>query len=416
MTDDRFHIDEDDEVFAECMHCQIACRKDRAMKKKCFICKKEVCLHDRCAEKFYKWSKGVKTFEKKKFLAHYFKFFCLRCKHESCHFCEKKHNVNEDSSFPVMCSEGHWLIVSRKCAPKKFKGATSKTPWFCKHHSIENEKEEEEEIQEESTGNELPTPEFILEKMGVVLPIETKEFPSLPTYEKISKWSKAKKNRPFTYFYKLAAKDGFDMNGFHDNVIRDFKTRVDYLHGGNMAKGKLPKNHVTENRNNVAFLKYLKEKIPRQKLYNTIVTNKIELPYYISPYLLDILHSFGESGWLNDELIGTFYSLLQEFVIIENEDKDHKFPVIFLDTQCIHNFYPKVLQWPHLQFEYLFDIRWVSDKTNLDTYAALYKFWFEEKNAGNIGNININNMFTLLNDKNEVSLLNFNVYSQMVYP
>ena len=411
--DDRFNIDPNDEVFAECHHCQIACKKDRAIIKKCFICKKEGYLHDRCAKDFYTWSKGVKIFDKKKFLAHYFKFFCLKCRHDSCHFCEKKHNVGEDSSFPVVCSEGHWLIVSRKCAPKNFKGATTRTNWLCKEHSV---KEEKEEVEEEATDDNLPAPELILDFMGVMLPSELKDiFPPLPTYDKITRWSKAKKKKPFTFFHKLAAKDGFDMNAFHENVIMDFKSRVDYLHGGNMAKGKLPKNAQNENKKNVIFLKYLKENINDRQRYDTIVTNQIQLPYHISPYLLDILHSFNADGWLNDEIIGTFYSFLQEYVILENKDKDHKYPVIFLDTQCINNFHPQIMQWPHLDFQKLFDLDWVSHKHNLETFAALYKFWFEEKNAGNICNVNINNMLTLLEDKNEVSLLKFIVYSQIVH-
>ena len=165
-------------------------------------------MHPRCAAIFYKWSKGVKTFDKRKFRTHHFKFFCFSCKHDSCHFCEKKHNIGEDSSFLVMCSEGHWLAVSKKCAPNNFKGATTKTTWFCKKHSVKEEEEKAEEEAVDENENVLPTPEFILEKMGVVLPIEAHDNRSFPPYDKIRKWSKPKKKRPLTFFYKLKAKEG----------------------------------------------------------------------------------------------------------------------------------------------------------------------------------------------------------------
>ena len=92
-------------------------------------------MHNRCASKFYTWTKRVNTFDEKKFVRHHYKYYCAACLDKECSFCKKKHNVGEEKSYPVCCSGGHWLIVTSKCAPKAFRGATLRTKWYCKKHT-----------------------------------------------------------------------------------------------------------------------------------------------------------------------------------------------------------------------------------------------------------------------------------------
>ena len=61
----------------------------------------------------------------------------------------------------------------------------------------------------------------------------------------------------------------------------------------------------------------------------------------MSPDSLDTLYSLGLPGWLNDEVIGMFYSLLKEFIIIENRESEQTIPVIYLDSHAYLFMYPQ---------------------------------------------------------------------------
>ena len=385
----------EDKDVASCPYCQSICSRKNSIRKKCYCCNDVYFLHHKCASKFYTWTKGDDAFEETKFTKPQFKFYCSDCLREECNFCGKKHNIGEDKSFPVMCSQGHWLIASMKCSPKSFQGASKKKEWFCKEHSSLKSKVVNKASDEEVVNENLLSPEEILTILGV-LPISENQDIHLPPYPKIKSWAILKKKKPLSYFRKLHSNKNVDMEKFHNSFLNMFKKRIDQL---NNPSRRLTKKEKEERKDDKDFLDYLKDNFwGRKTMYETIISSKFELPYNISAYSLDILYSVGREGWLNDECIGIFYALLQEYVLIVNKDKDQKLPFIYLDSQCFFFLYPQEDQWDRLKIEQLFDVTWMTNEENLSHYAVLYKFWFEEKNTKLIGNI-----LEVLNDKNEVS-------------
>ena len=392
----KFNIDPDDEFFAECSSCTIPCKKQTAIWKKCSSCNKEGYVHQACAAKFYMWRKDSAYFDPKKFTNHHFKFFCSLCHREECSFCEKKHTINEKHSYPVMCSEGHWLIVSKNCAPLLFQGTTKKNIWYCKshNHQPDNSSVPPEITAAEDSFKNFDSPEKIIESLHL-LPMECNQNHSSSVYDKITYWASGKERKPVSFFRKLYAKDNFDAHKFHTNIIEQFKKEMDTI---NNARRRLTTKDIAERKKDKIFLDYIYDNFWDKDRFSSIITSDFEFQYNMSPYSLDILYNFGKPGWLNDEVIGMFYSLLQEFVIIDNADKEQKLPVIYLDSQAIFFMYPQEHQWPQLKIELLFDEQWMIEQENLANFSKLYKFWYEEKNRKFLGNI-----FSNLQDLNEVS-------------
>ena len=390
------NIPADDPIYAECQSCPIPCSKRTAILKKCFCCKSEGFVHQRCARKFLKWTKGTNVFDKKKFTNHLFKYFCNSCFTDKCCFCTKKHNIGEGTSFPVMCHAGHWLIVSKKCAPVLFKGSTRNKVWHCNEHepSQQSNKEESRENTTEEQSSYHLDPHYILELIGI-LPVNSEIRRTNHSSIAVNCWASKNEVKPITFFKKIQAKHGFDVVKFYDNVVRPFKKHMDNM---NIAERRLKKGDIAERRLDKDFLDDVYALFWENNLYETIISSEYELEYNMSPESLDTLYSLGLEGWLNDEIIGMFYSLLQEYVIIENRDKDKKIPVIYLDSHAHLFMYPQEHQWPHLHFDQLFTELWITNEQNLTFFAKLYKFWFEEKNRKYLGNI-----FDKLKDVNEVS-------------
>ena len=126
------------------------------------------------------------------------------------------------------------------------------------------------------------------------------------------------------------------------------------------------------------------------------------LPFVLTAGILEMITSSGAKGWLSDDVITAFYSLLQEYVLIKNKNKEKTLPVVYLETHATVTCYPGSSEWRDVRVRNLFSQEWVSKKNNRNIYAEMYKYWYEEKTRSKGGNV-----FKILTELNEVSLFQY---------
>ena len=133
-----------------------------------------------------------------------------------------------------------------------------------------------------------------------------------------------------------------------------------------------------------------------------MISKQVHLPFVLTPDILEMIKSSGAQGWLSDDVITIFYSLLQEYVLIKNKNKEKTLPIVYLDTHTTVQCYPGSSEWRDVRVRDLFSQEWVSKKNNRNIYAEMYKYWYEEKTRSKGGNV-----FKILTELNEVSLLQY---------
>ena len=384
-----------------CGHCNNNFMDTKVLMKPCSCCGRDRYVHSKCARKYYSWYSGMKKemFTVEKFQRRTILFFCINCHTKTCAFCKKQHNVGEPKSFPLLCSQGHWLVSTHKCSPEGLAGSVQR--WFCSAHVNEHKNNTEYEFVIPRAVQRYPLPKNLYRRS--VTPI--------------TKWYTDGIAKKISFFNKKKI-SSFTGDDFLPKILDQFRSLMKYSCSTHNKITKSDRDRRTKNKIFMDHLRTMKKfqpfqdengRLKKQDTKNILAkgTNFT----VITQFFLESIYNTGQKGFVEDVSFIIFHYFLQEIVLLDNENSRTKVPHIFMDSQTDYHLAPPTTEYLNADVNLLFyndpklytceiltASEWYADEYNRNRFGHEYKHWFEDAAKHRFDNI-----FDKLEESNEVS-------------